>query len=537
MTTWGKNGRRAMPRRTVLRGMFRGSVITLGLPTLNAMLNSNGTAYAQTGNPTGTYFGTFHWAHGAHRGLFFPRAVGAGGAWSLNEEMMPLSGFKDYLSIASNLKLYDSMRGHGRNMVILQTGAPFLETQLLILTKDGKSVENGAFSFPRGIAPRASIDQEVVQAFAKIPGEPKKGLVVGVCPGAISGRGPSATTLSFRGYNDHVPGVYDPREVFNDLFGSFFPTSPAGPKEDPRLALWPNAIDIVKRDLDTLMKKVGTQDRKRLDSHLSDLAKVQEDLKMPPPPATCVRPGQPPSISGAARDEAVNEQVNKLMANLVAIGLSCGLSRAFTYNFVHDSASTPWADHGDSHNDASFETSGGPPTPEGKATPAPLDQLRRTPTHSNVVNVMGRLAVLLEALRTTDAGGGKSLLDKSVILCYSDLMNGGHHGYSLPMFLAGKGGGRLKGNVHAQVASYKPEANVFRLHVTALRALGLTVDGYGVKSGYRLPAEQWQPHYWWDTAENGERSLILKALNAGGYPGPVFPYNFFQDASIPEFMA
>ncbi len=523
MTTWGKDGRRAMPRRTVLRGMFRGSLIAVGLPTLDAMLNGNGTAHAFTGNPTGTYFGTFHWAHGTHRSLFFPQETGVGSAWSMNEEMMPLAGFKDHLSVASNLRLYGSMAGHGSLMVSLQTGAPFLATNTLVLESDGGI----KFGFPPGIAPRATIDQEVVQAFARIPGEPKKGLVVGVVPGHLVNRGPATGTLSFRGYNDHIPAQYNPRDVFNDLFGSFFPGTPAGAKEDPRLLAWPSVIDLVKRDLDTLKNKLGPQDRIRLDRHLSDLAEIQKSLAAPPPPATCTaKPNQPPSIDGATgRDEALNAQVNGLMANLVAMGLSCGLARVFSYNFVHDSQATPWANHGDSHADVPIEKSG------------VLDTLRGTKTHNNVIQVMGRLAVLLEALRSTDAGGGKSLLDKAVILCYSDLMNGSHVCRSLPMFLAGKGDGRLKGNVHARIPGDAPDVNVFRMHVTALRALGLDVEGYGVKAGYRLPEEQWRPKYWWAEGDKDRRVEMTKDLKEGKYPSPEFPINFFQSESIGEFLS
>ncbi len=439
MTTWGKNGRRAMPRRTLLRGMFRGSVITLGLPTLDAMLNSNGTAYAQTGTPTGAYFGTFHWAHGMYRSLFFPKGTeGDGSKWSLNEQMAPLENFKEYLSIASNLRLFGTMSGHGTCMVPLQCGAPMVGTQKLVLVKN--KMGNDVIMFGAlndAIGPRETIDQEVLREFAKVrPGEPKKSLVVGICPGSAVGRGPLTSTLSYRGYDDYIPPTYNPRDVFNDLFGSFFPTSPAGMKEDPRIAIWPNLIDIVKRDLDTLKKEVGPQDRMRLDSHLADMGRLQEAIKAPPPPATCTRPGEPAAIGGneAGRDEALNERVNGLMANIVAMGLSCGQRRVFTYNFVNDAAATPWANHGDSHNDAAFED----PPNSSSNPPATAEQLRQTRTHNQVVNVMRRLAVLLEALRSKDAGGGKNLLDKAVIMCYSDMRNGGHHGYSLPMFLAGK---------------------------------------------------------------------------------------------------
>ncbi len=85
------------------------------------------------------------------------------------------------------------------------------------------------------------------------------------------------------------------------------------------------------------------------------------------------------------------------------------------------------------------------------------------------------------------------------------------------------------------------DTNVFRLHVTALRALGLPADspllaGYGVKAGYKLPADQWQPHYWWKEAHDPRRVEMTKQIMAGGYPGPEFPYTLFQSESIREFM-
>ena len=53
-------------RRRMLRGMLGGSAVGVGIPLLNAFLNSNGTALAATvagkaGAPLPVRFGTWFW--------------------------------------------------------------------------------------------------------------------------------------------------------------------------------------------------------------------------------------------------------------------------------------------------------------------------------------------------------------------------------------------------------------------------------------------------------------------------------------------
>lgn len=481
MTFRAGNGRRAMPRRTILRGMFHGSAITLGLPVLDAMLNNSGTAYAFSGNPTGTFFGTFHWAHGTIRELFFPSGPGVGAAWSLNQHTMPLQGVKDYLSFGLGNGI--GAHGHRTGQAIITTGGP-------ALCNGG-----GSASHPTLIAAKASIDQEVKDAFAKLPGEPKKSLVLGLYKGLLPLAGPGVSTISYGGCNNHIAPEYDPQKAFNDLFGSFMPTTPTSPggAPDPRLALWPSILDVVKDELAGVMKELGPKDRMRLDQHLTDVTALQKQLVAPPPPvaASCTKPATAPSA----------------MAQIVALGLSCGLARVFSYNVVNDGMATPWANHGDSHYAGA--------NPGGKAK-----------VETNVVEVMKLLAGLLEALRNQPAGGGKNLLDKSAILCFSSIASGPGHKLTsdLPVFLAGKADGRLRGNVCAN------NPNGFRMHVTALRALGFNVDGYGTKAGFQTA--QWgSGHYLTDGTEATNTSVA-----GGARPGPASPFSYFQSADIPDFM-
>ena len=53
-------------RRAALRGMIGGSLVMVGLPTLEAMLNTHGTAYAG-GGALPLRFISFYWADGIKR--------------------------------------------------------------------------------------------------------------------------------------------------------------------------------------------------------------------------------------------------------------------------------------------------------------------------------------------------------------------------------------------------------------------------------------------------------------------------------------
>ncbi len=54
-------------RRTMLRGMLGGGAVTMGLPLLDCMLNTNATALA-SGAPMPGRFGTWFWGCGLNPG-------------------------------------------------------------------------------------------------------------------------------------------------------------------------------------------------------------------------------------------------------------------------------------------------------------------------------------------------------------------------------------------------------------------------------------------------------------------------------------
>ena len=87
-------------RRTVLRGTLAGTVVSLGLPPLEAMFNANGTGYAQ-GAASPRRLGIFFWGGGVKHDRWNPTATGA--AWAPSPALVPLMPLKDYVSIVSGM--------------------------------------------------------------------------------------------------------------------------------------------------------------------------------------------------------------------------------------------------------------------------------------------------------------------------------------------------------------------------------------------------------------------------------------------------
>ena len=88
-----------LTRRSILRGMMRGSAVVVGLPLLDIFLDGNGEALA-AGAPIPTRFGTWFWGCGVNTARWFPDKVGAN--YDIKEELSPIAPFRDKVSVFSN---------------------------------------------------------------------------------------------------------------------------------------------------------------------------------------------------------------------------------------------------------------------------------------------------------------------------------------------------------------------------------------------------------------------------------------------------
>src|SRR5688500_7723657 len=199
---------KALDRRTVLRGVLAtGALVSIPLPLLEAMLNNNGTALAQTSTPLSPLYVTWFFGNGTLPGRWKPASTGAGSAWTLSPQLQPLAELKSHLTVITGLQNNVHVGGmeHPTGSAGATTGAPL-----------------------NGNAVRAkSIDQFV--ADVRSTGAPYRSIEVGVTPATPGGATDTLHSVSHRGPNARNDPEYDPKAVFNRLFmGSTQPPPSTG---------------------------------------------------------------------------------------------------------------------------------------------------------------------------------------------------------------------------------------------------------------------------------------------------------------------
>jgi hypothetical protein len=93
---------------------------------------------------------------------------------------------------------------------------------------------------------------------------------------------------------------------------------------------------------------------------------------------------------------------------------------------------------------------------------------------------MSQLAYFLEKLRTTEEGASNLLAQSSILVTTEHTEGWTHSQDDMPILLCGKGGGRLRGDVHFRGNG----GNTTRALLTALRGAGLPLTEFGYEGGW-----------------------------------------------------
>lgn len=413
-------------RRTVLKGMLGGALVTIGLPRLGR---------AQEG-PFPRRFGVFFWGNGMIPQRWTP--TGEGRDWQLSEQLEPLAALKDEISVVSGMRVaVPNIIPHFSGAGGILSGAP------LIVNGDDHT-----FSLP-------SVDQVVAQKL----GESTRFRSLEFGAEAAGG-------LSYSGPDGRNPPETDPRRLFDRVFGGGFRKPGETVEPDPTLRLRRSVLDAVLGDISRLKGRVGKDDKLRLDQHFEGiralekrLAKLEED---PPALAACDVPGEPlaeyPDIEGRPQIAEKNE----MFCEIAAMAFACDQTRVFTNVLTYPV------------NNILF-----PGLPAGHHQLTHDEPLPQPYVHSVVLQCMEAFACQLEALRRVPEGDG-TLLDHCVILGTSDVSLGQTHSFDeFPLVIAG-GKGAVKQGIHYRSPSGE---NASKVMLSLIRAVGLDLPAWGAEEG------------------------------------------------------
>ncbi|MCB2108216.1 MAG: DUF1552 domain-containing protein [Rhodobacteraceae bacterium] len=439
---------RKTSRRSVLRAMFNGGAVTLALPFLDAMLDGNGTALADTGKPLPVRFGTWYWGMGHTPGHAIKEKAQTAAGIEFLEETKALKPFADQLNFFSGFNMPLDGRSnytHFTGWVGSRTGAvPQKEGEIAAPTLDLLIADQ--------IGPNTrfrTIDASSV--------------------------GISRENYSARSTESRAQAEISPVGLYNRLFGPEFVDPNADTfTPDPNIMLEKSVLSAFTEQSRGYIKTLGAADKQRMDQYFTSIRQLENQmallLQKPEPNEACIRPERP-NMEDAERSAQGREMPNviethEIMANLMAMAVACNQTRVFNMVFTDNFANVrkkgeTYTHHLLTHSELIDPNLGY----------QPLAFWFNERCSEAFATFLGALAGIKE--------GAGTLLDNCLVFASSETAYAKLHTVDgIPIYLAGKAGGRMKTGVHV-VGGGDP---ITRVGFTAMKIMDVPIRGWGAKS-------------------------------------------------------
>jgi hypothetical protein len=418
----------------------------LALPFLEAMV----PAWSLKGAAKPVHrFQTFYVPNGMAMEYWLPKKVGAD--FEITPILEPLAPFRNQMLVLSGLKA---------NWNYIHAGAS--GSFLTGTTRGGRTEVE--------IIADVSMDQLLAKEFARETQLASLELAMdpannaGACTGNLSCV--YTHTLSWRSPTQPLPMEYNPRAVFEKLFGDSGSTDRT--VREARLRQHKSILDSVNDKLAGLKRDLGPQDQVKVNEYAESIrdverriqkAEEQKDLELP-------WMEQPQGVPPVFEDHLA------LMLDLQLLAFQSDLTRVISFMISKEQSARPYPQIG---------------VPEAHHPLSHHGDMPNLIEHMSKINRYHAelFSKYLTRLRATPDGDG-NLLDHMTILYGSGISNSNRHsGVNLPILVMGGGAGTLKGGRHI---AYDDEPPMSNLLVTLMDKLGVPVEKIGGSTG-KLPLE------------------------------------------------
>jgi hypothetical protein len=487
-------------RRFALRGALGGVGVAMWLPMLEAMCNNNGTAFA-AGGALPTSFGIWFWGNGVHKELWTP--TGSGTTWQLPQNLSDFATVQDSMTYVTGLSMMDGVfKGHGWGVAYVLAGG---DGNICNSISQLANLGNHQFETSSATQYLPTVDQTIADALYKeamdagIKPPPFKSLETGMIPfsGDVA-MGTPGNNLAHRGPNDVLPPNRDPKSLFDKLFGTgLVPMTPGtggspgtstggapgstggstGVPSDISFRLRRSVLDAVLEDAKRLRATLGTNDVRRLDSHMDGIRTLEQSLPAVSSTggssaggagntggsatagstsggtAECKVPTAPGTLADmTAKSQAIN--------SLVVSALACNLTRVYSHLWSgpRSDSTYPTLGFSGAHHAYTHGTDGMEPRQMEKY-------------------IMSQYADLCKRMKATPVGAG-TLLDNTLIYGISEQGHDpkNHNMRDYHIVLMGKAGGKLPGKKYIPLTASR---KVTELVLTLQKVMGLKVTEWG----------------------------------------------------------
>jgi hypothetical protein len=446
-----------LSRRTFLRG----AGASVALPFLDAMVPA-GRAWRDPATQFTRFIGieeamgcagSSDWGESQH--LFAPAKIGRDFEIELSSQLTPFEPFRDYLTIVSrtDVKMASSF-------VPEEIGGGHDRSSSVFLTQTHPLRKWGSYYLGK------SLDQVHADKYGQDTVLPSLELTTeyeGVASCEYSYHCAYRSTISWKSPVEPLPGLADPRAVFEQLFGVGDSAADRSVRQKTDRSL----LDWVATELSAMKGKLGAVDRRAMDQYTTYIREMERRIQLVEAQNRSGEernlqvPEAPAGIPGRWEDHM------ELMFDLQVLALQADLTRVITLKTGIDNSNMSVPDSG--------TTKGWhPASHHANLPPAILD--------FNLINRYryGRVTYLMEKLKNT-MEGESNLLDKTVIVMGSAMGDANlHANLNAPLLLLGKANGALEGNLHLRAPVGTPMANAF---VGLMQGMGHDMEYFGDSTG------------------------------------------------------
>lgn len=437
---------RTLSRRSVLRGL--GTIVAL--PWLEAMRPTRLLTAAERPVELPLRMGFIYVPNGKHMAEWTPTIDGVG--YEMPRTLGIVERHREDFNLLSGLTLDgafahgDGPGDHARSVASFLTGAHPYKT-------DGADIRNGV-----------SIDQVVAQAVGSKTRFAS--LELGLEPSAGAGRCDSGyscvytSNLSWRTPTSPMAKEIDPGGVFDRLFGDRT-TRDSVQVKNIRDKYRMSVLDFVLEDAQQLNRRLGAEDRRKLDEYLYSVRDVEKRLVG----SEKLRLGEDgvPDYPRPAGIPRKMKDHGELMLDMMTLALQTDSTRVVTFMVANAGSNRGYPEVGvaEGHHDCSHHGK----SQEKQQKVATIDRFH--------VGLFGYLLDRMSQVRE----GERTLLDNSMIVYGSGISDGDRHNHDdLPVVIAGQAGGRLTTGRHVRYPNRTPLCN---LYLWMARQMGLEASSFG----------------------------------------------------------
>jgi len=418
-------------RRTFLRG----AGVTMALPWMESFnVWGDEPRQAKPASAAPVRLGVLFSGNGFHSKEWWAR--GEGKNLELGQVLAPLADFRQKMLFVRGLYNAEALKGniHSSQTGNLLSGAPLAS---------GGEIRSGT-----------SLDQVLAQKYGRSTKVPS--LVLG-----CEKSNPSVHKNYSMLYSSHIswtsPTSPTPLELYPALaFDRLF--------KDEVTRGDQSVLDAVRGDAKDFRRHLSTTDQRKLDEYLDSVREVEQRLEhagqkgeMQGWRPTLTQPNIPRPADGIPQDIAEHM---RLMVDIMVLGFQTDTTRIATLKLNNDHSSLRFPNLGVdymihhllSHSDSA-------------------DWLK---VNQFFLQQLGYLARKLDAIQE----GERTLLDNTVLLYCSSMLNGNHDASQLPVVVLGGGGGRIQGG---RVLDYsgKPDRQMCRLFLSLMDKFDVRPGTFG----------------------------------------------------------